>query len=109
MNIPVNKVTLSFARHLQDVVTTHQAAGFDIGKFQTILPALRRLQYEYKMIVLISDKDALHAKVTNFLTMTVKNIMKAIESSDEPKLKMYSYHDTNLIEIGAALGIDLEN
>ena len=70
---------------------------------------MQRSRCNSNVLDLISDKDALHAKVTNLLTMTVKNIMKAIESSDEPKLKMYSYHDTNLIEIGAALGIDLEN
>ena len=104
----VDQMTLSYVNHVRDVLETLNADGFNIGDFKPFFSQLKDLHYEYKFLVLASEKQALKAKVTNYLRASVDYLNKAATSNFK-KMQLFFYHDTNLLEIAAALGIDLKN
>lgn len=103
-----DKLSLSYVNHVRDVVETLAADGFDIGRFKPYLSQLKDLHYDYKIITLAGNKESLRAKVTNYLRATAEYLKKA-SKSDFKKMQLFFYHDTNLVELAAAMGIDMKN
>ncbi len=73
------------------------------------MPELKDMQFEYKMEKYTENRRSLRAKVTNYLLKTVKSIEQVVnDPTKAKKMQLFSYHDTNLIELTTALGIDLK-
>lgn len=108
MGTTVDNLTLSYVNHVRDVVETLDADGFDIGRFKPFLAQLKRLHFDYKMLTLTSDPQALKAKVTNYLRASASYLKQATGEKYKP-MQLFFYHDTTLVELAAAMGIDMKN